>query len=467
MNPVNRPQPASMAQVERVVLSAVRQTIRRFGMMRGVRKAVIAFSAGPDSVCLLDVLHRLYRQRVRFILVYVNHGFRSERVLKREEALVRRYARRYGADFAIVRIRVPKTKLGPEGQARLRRHHALRDEMDRLAAQCIILGHNRDDLGETFVMNLIRGSGSRGCSSFHAVQPPFIRPLQSIEKNTVLEYLKIRGLPYASDATNEDTRFRRNLVRHKVMPLLRQINPRVLETLERTAGIIQQDDECLSSQAERIFRKTARLAPGRVSLDIAKVIRYNNALVSRVVMHALKVRAGCLEGIERKHIMSVIGLMGKGHGAVVHLPMGMYARRDYGTLVIGTRALNRDFYARLPMDGECRLPGGYLVRSRVLKSDFRIHCQPGIEIFDRAGLHPPLVIRKRRPGDHLVTRQGRKKLKKFCTEYRIPFDRRPDLLVLADRKGVLCLLGYGRASRALITDKTARAVAVTYEKTDQ
>jgi tRNA(Ile)-lysidine synthase len=283
----------------------------------------------------------------------------------------------------------------------------------------------------------------------------------------VLDYLKTRRLPYAQDRTNENTRYRRNLVRHSVLPLLKKINPRILETIERTAAVLKQDDECLDDQAGRIFRRTARLEPDRVLLDIAKLIRYNKALVSRVVMQALKARSGRIEGIERKHIISVIGLIAKHRGAVAHLPTGMYARRDYGELIIGRRDVTRGFMARLPLGGECRLPDGHMVRARILSAGFRGRPTAGTEFFDRAAVHPPLIIRERRPGDRLATAQGRKKLKKFCTEYRIPFDRRPGLLVLADREGVLCLLGYARSRRALITAATARAVAVSYEKTDR
>lgn len=467
MKPADRSSRPAAWAVERAVLGTVRKTIRGSGLMKDVKKAVIAFSAGPDSVCLLDVMHRLYRGRVRFVLVYVNHGLRSKRVLEKEEALVRRYAKRYGADHAIVRIRVARTGIGREGQARLRRHQALRDEMERRGAQRVILGHNRDDLCETFIMHLIRGCGSRGFSSFPAARLPFIRPLRSVDKSMVLDYLRTRRLPYAQDRTNENIRFRRNLVRHSVLPLLKKVNPRILETIERTAAVVQQDDECLNDQAGRIFRRAARLEPDRVLLDIVKLIRYNKALVSRVIRQALKARAGRIEGIERKHILSVIGLMTKARGAVVHLPMGMYARRDYGMLVIGTRATARGFSRRLPLVGECRLPDGHLVRARVLSAGFRGRPPAGTEFFDRAAVHPPLIIRERRPGDRLATAQGRKKLKKFCTEYRIPFDRRPGLLVLADRESILCLLGYARARRALITAATARAVAVSYEKTDR
>jgi tRNA(Ile)-lysidine synthase TilS/MesJ len=79
------------------IFAEVRKTIEDRDMLEGINRVLIAFSGGPDSVCLLDVLDRLYRSRVKFILGYVNHGLRPQAVLKREEELTRAYARQYGA----------------------------------------------------------------------------------------------------------------------------------------------------------------------------------------------------------------------------------------------------------------------------------------------------------------------------------------------------------------------------------
>ncbi len=445
----------------------VRTGIRQTGMLKDVQKAVIAFSAGPDSVCLLDILDRLYRGRVCFTLAYVNHGLRPKSILAREEALVEYYGKRYGMEYAIHGIEVAKTKLGWEGQARLQRYQILIEEMKRRSAQCVILAHNRDDLAETFIMNLIRGSSSRGFGSFSAVARPFIRPLASVEKKQILEYLRRRGLKYSQDRSNDNCRFRRNLVRHKIMPLLRSLNPKILDTIERTARLIQQDDECLNRQAERIFHRAVRIVSNRIFLDIPRLIRYNKALTTRVVRRALIARVRTLEGWENQHFMAIIDLMNKKPGKTVHLPEGLLARKDYDRVIISTRVPARDGVLLMPLNGQCRLPDGSLVRTRILNQPIKPKPGHEVEVFDRDAIFPPLLIRKRRAGDFLLTSQGKKKLKKFCTEYRIPFEKRPELMVLTDQRGVLCLLGYARARRAFVTDKTARYLQVVYEKADQ
>lgn len=445
----------------------VRTGIRQTGMLKGVKKAVIAFSAGPDSVCLLDIMDRLYRGRVCFKLAYVNHGLRPKKILAQEEDLVKYYSRRFGVEYAIHRIKITKSKLGWEGQARLQRQQVLIEEMNRCSAQCVILAHNRDDWAETLIMNLIRGSSSRGFGSFTVIAPPFIRPLVSVEKKQILAYLQRRGLKYSHDRSNDDCRFRRNLVRHKIMPLLRAVNPKILDALERTARLIQQDDDCLSMQAECIFRRAVRIASNRMLLDIPRLMRYNKALIARVVRRALMAMVGTLEGWENQHFMAIIDLMKKEPGKTVHLPDGLVARKDYDCVIISTRVSLRDFVLPLPLNGQCRLPDGSLVRTRIFDQPIRPNPGQEIEVFDRDAIFPPLLVRKRRAGDFLQTGQGKKKLKKFCTEYRIPFEKRPELMVLADQRGVLCLLGYARARRAFITDKTTRYLQVAYEKTDQ
>lgn len=449
------------------MVEAVRKTIAEHKMLEGVDRVLLAFSAGPDSVCLLDVLDRLYRNQVKFVLGYVNHGLRPAAVLKREEDLTRVYARRYGAGFQIARIRIGRSRLGAEARARELRHRALSGMMKKAGCQRIALGHNLDDIVETFLLNVTRGSGVKGFQSVPAVRMPFVRPLINLPKADILKYLKSRRLRFSIDVSNRDIKYRRNLMRHTIVPRLRNINPRLHEAIKKAIEFLKTDDDYLESRAALIYRRTVGPAGSNLSLDMAKLIRYNKALSYRVIRKALKELAGTLDGFESKHFALVFGLMSKENGKSVNLPKGLFAQKEYDRIVIGQSCKKGSFYKKLNIKKDVFIRDPFKIHSRLLANFDLARRSPGIEVFDRAKVFPPLYVRSIRPGDFILTKIGRKRIKKYYNEYKISFFERNRLLVLGDRKGILWLIGYGRAHRARVGEGTKKFLVVKYEKTDQ
>ena len=163
-------------------------------MFKSVKRVVIAFSSGPDSVCLLDTLFNFYHDKIDFHLVYLNHGLRPQEYLSKEEALTKKYAMKYNIKYKIIPLKVSRTNLGSEGTARQMRHKVLCKYLRRINGQVIALGHNLDDVVETFFMNLIRGSGARGLRSIPAKRQPFVRPLIDLKKIEIIKYLRNKRL---------------------------------------------------------------------------------------------------------------------------------------------------------------------------------------------------------------------------------------------------------------------------------
>ena len=445
----------------------VAATVEEHGMLKGVTKALIAFSAGPDSVCLLDVLHRLYGGRVAFELVYVNHGLRPEKVLRREAAKTQAYAARYGIGCKVLRVRIRSRGLGVEAAARAARYRALEQYLDESKAQRIALGHNLDDFVETFVLNMVRGSGLRGLSSIAAVRLPYVRPLIDCEKTDILAYLKTRRLSYAVDRTNRSLELRRNLIRLKVLPVLRSLNPDLPRTLQRACHILKRDDDCLWQQAGAIYRRAARKESECILLDINMMMRYNPAIIGRLVMKAIDDLRGNLDGYESKHYQAVADLMAKGQSKKVDLPKGIYARREGKDIVIGPAETVAAL--RVPVDLEAGpvTIGDHLLRMTLQRGRLNVKPRPGREVFDLDRLHLPLYVRNRQPGDLIETKIGRKRLKKIYSEQRIAPRKRGTTLLLCDQQGVLWVIGFARAHRGLVSGQTKRALVVEFERIDR
>lgn len=450
----------------KMVRNEVKRTVEQVELLKDIRRAIIAFSAGPDSVCLLDVLHYLYGKRVEFYLVYINHHLRPRKVTRYEEELTRHYAERYGLGYKIVDVRVRKSRLGVEASARKMRYDALIRCQSEFRAQAVFLGHNLDDLIETFLMNLIRGSGTRGLAGLPVRRGPFLRPLINIKKRSILDYLKARGLAYSFDQTNLDLRFRRNILREKIIPELLKLNPELHTVIKRTIEITKADNDYLEKRAEKVYKKIVRQEDELLILDIKGILRYNLSIVMRVLMDAICELAGSFDGFESKHLYAVLGLIDKGSGKKISLPRNLFARREYDKIVLGQNRAEKMRRVEIAEDGENRIIQNLRLTTELV-SHFDLKTrQANCEVFDYDKIFPPLYLRSRRKGDYIETKVGRKKLKKLYNEFKIPIHKRDQPILLCDRKGILWILGYQRSARGFIDNKTKRFLVVKVEAID-
>jgi tRNA(Ile)-lysidine synthase len=448
------------------VIKNVTESIERYRMFDKVEKVLIAFSAGPDSVCLLDIMHKLMSKNVEFELVYINHGLRSARALAREEKMTMDYAARYGVEAKILRIIVRKRKLGIEAAARASRYRVLQRYCVKTGAQRILLGHNLDDVVETFLLNILRGSGARGLRSIPATRWPFVRPLINVKKADVMSYLQARKLTYAIDRTNLSLAQRRNLLRIKVLPILRKLNPDIHSAIKREIEILKQDDEYIWAQVRKVYPKVAYAEKESILLDLHKIVRYNLSLVNRIVMKAILDTVGSLDGFESKHYHAILSLIGKQSGKRVVLPKGLYALRDRDRILIGHRKPKPRTAGPMRIGVGESVIGNHRLRVRVL-DEWNLRQNPkNCEVFDLDMLDGPLYVRGRKDGDIIDTKIGRKKLKKVFSEQRIRARMRDSALILCDQKGILWILGMARAFRGFVSEKTKRFLVVEFEHID-
>ncbi len=204
-----------------------------------------AVSGGPDSTCLA---HYLYSMRLRFRFplefAYIHHGLRKEAAL--EAAFVRSLGKKWKVPVSVLRIDVRRAieirGKGLEEACRKLRYQTLVERAEKLGFPMVAVGHQMDDQAETALLNLLRGVqlkalGAMPPRRFLSQNVELIRPLLSLKRSEVLEYLKIHNLSFQIDQSNEDLKLTRNWIRHKVLPLLEEKNPRIREHL---SGIARQ-----------------------------------------------------------------------------------------------------------------------------------------------------------------------------------------------------------------------------------
>jgi tRNA(Ile)-lysidine synthase len=234
--------------MEPVEFSAdVARTARRFGM--DLSRPLAMVSGGPDSVALA---HSLVELGSRPVVLHVDHGLRGEEsredaefVLKLCESMDLVYEERWA-----------KFKGGNlQEEARRERYRFAEQLADERGLSAIATGHTADDVTETVVLNLARGTGLRGLSGIPPVRGRVVRPLIRLRRRDVLRYLEQLGQQYRTDPTNLTPKYARNRVRLEVMPVLEELCPGAGENVARTASLLREDLEALENLAAGLVRR--------------------------------------------------------------------------------------------------------------------------------------------------------------------------------------------------------------------
>lgn len=234
---------------------------------------VLAVSGGVDSMVLFDLLHK--RPGVTLTVAHFNHGIRPDAHLDKQ--LVENIAKQAGVSFVHT-----KGNLGPEAseaQARAARYEFLQKVKAASGARAIITAHHQDDLIETALLNILRGTGRRGLSSLKSTDG-IIRPLLSYPKQRIRDYAAANRLAWREDSTNTDTRYKRNYVRHELVP-------RLTEGQREQLRILLEDIAQLNEQIDSELATLLHVQPAVDSIDRKWFIMLPHSVAREVVHHWL------------------------------------------------------------------------------------------------------------------------------------------------------------------------------------
>ena len=211
-------------------------------------RVIVSVSGGIDSMVLLDLIVRARKAlRITPVVAHVNHGLRG-RESDGDEAFVRDASESLGLKF-VSAVQKPRAGANTQDAARVLRYRFMKEKASELGAWTICLGHNRGDQAETILMHLMRGAGLSGLggmspsSSSDGVD--IIRPLLFASRAEIRVYANERGVAFREDSTNAKRRYRRNDVRHTIIPALERINPRVEECIAEMGERLREEDSIL------------------------------------------------------------------------------------------------------------------------------------------------------------------------------------------------------------------------------
>ncbi len=456
----------------RDTITKVKETIIRYRMLDPGDLCIVGVSGGPDSVCLLDILHELRGElEIGLVVAHFEHGLREK-----EDEAETRFVRRLAASMALA-FETEKASLLREGvtssveeRARNARYAFFERLKDNLDAQKIALGHNLNDQAETVLMRLLRGSGPSGLTGI----PPsrentIIRPLIEIKREEIESYLKARDLSYVVDSSNLQTDYLRNKIRLELLPRLMEYQPRLIEHLGQLARIMGSDNTYLEDQAEDwVVREAEQRPEGDIWIPVQSFVELPEPVRNRVTRHLLRKIGKNLRRIDYGHIESVYMLaQGRNPQGILNLPNGLTVKRVYDKLAFkaGDADKPAEFYYRLDGVGTYYLEEiGRSITLVEMEGDVDLNGtdQAWTAYLDAVKLQYPLILRTHRPGDRFVPlgMNGHKKIKNFFIDLKIPSEMRASTPILVSQDTPVWVCGHRIDDRFKVTSKTRKILKV-------
>lgn len=432
---------------------------------------LVAVSGGLDSIVLLDVLAHL-RQELSFEIVvgHIDHGLRGT-TSAHDAAFIQSVASAYGIEAAIYCLTSSDLKgghdEGQEGAAREARLEALQRLADETGAARIALGHTLDDQAETILHHLARGTGPTGLRGMRPVRFPFIRPLLDVSRSDLHAYAAQHGLTWREDASNSDLAYTRNRIRHRLLPELRAINPRINEALGRMADLAAELDEATTFLVgEKLSQLLVAPNDSGTSMDRRALAALPDSLSRLILREAIRRARGSLEGIEFAHIDAICALvMGTRSHGQLSLP-GLHIQMQQDELAFLPTPPEQSPHWSIDVDlGVTELPGGpvSLELEVVDMSEGDLAStgnDPWIEYADADRIHFPLRLRTRVPGDRFspLGLGHEMKLKDFLINERTPPFDRAAIPLLCDSQAIIWVVGMRLSDTVKLSKGTQRVL---------
>ena len=441
------------------------RTIRERNLLNPGETVIAALSGGADSCALLDLLATLPDFPLRLIAAHLNHGLRGAES-DADEDFCRNMAERYGIRFESRQVnvaeRADRQGLNLEEAGRQARIDFFREIRVTFGARCVALGHHADDQAETVLMRLLRGSGMTGLAGMHYANDfDHIRPLLAITRAEIEHHLTARNLPWREDASNRDTTFLRNRIRHELLPLLEQYNSAIRDRLAATAAIIDQDNNLLASLTKAEYDAQVFHENGAVAFNAAALTHLHPALLNRVIRHAVSEVSGNLRNLSHRHITDIRALLADGlPNRFITLPGALRARREYERILLYRAGHSDEITPHVIIDGPGRYPlwDGMILDVRPARLPDRSEkTSADGGCFDLHKAPFPWCVRTFNPGDRMspAGMTGSKKVKDIFIDQKVPRDRRRRIPLVFSDGNLIWICGLRFSACAALSDDSS------------
>jgi len=449
-------------------------------------RLLLAVSGGADSTALLHAINALKTGGIlnaELLCAHMNHQLRTGDADLDEEFVVAQGAK---LDVSVTTRRLDVSgyarhnKLSIETAARQLRIQALSEIARANNCDAIVTAHQKNDNAETIVQRLVRGTGFRGLAGIwpervFADGTRIVRPLLCVGRDEIIAYLREGNLQWRRDHTNADCTYRRNYIRHRLLPeVQRNCSRPIVERLSRLAESARKFHRLICARADELWPDVACCDGDEIALDVGVFLIQPPSVKVELVRRTLA-HIGCGErDLTEWHYRNILQLAERDvTGRKTELPGGFVVFREYGSLIfvnsrrrsVGQAPPYSDKSVTLNISGQTGFEG-YVIEATVVEADeaeferFVAGKGDHVERFDLEKIKMPLIVRSRRFGDTFVPLglTSEKKVGKFLTAQRTPRRLRKEVLIVADSEKIIWVCPFRMSEQAKVTSETHRVL---------
>lgn len=434
----------------------------RGGLLEKGERLVLGVSGGPDSMAMLDMFLQIREKwRLGLFVVHVNHGFRGE-LADRDAKSVEAYCKDNGIDFYRFDHDVmdlsKKWSMSFEEAGRKVRYQAFEDVRKKVDGHKIAVAQNKNDQAETILMRLMRGTGLDGLKGIPLKRGPYIiRPVLFMSRKEIEAYCEVNKLPVCHDHTNDETIYTRNKIRHELIPYIEEnFNGQVVDGLFRLGQMIEDDVDFIETSLDGVL--------STMSIDLELVDHvdakwfngHHKSLKSRLIRRVVDLKGDGLKNVSHAQIDEVLDLIGNMRHGKRKIISGIEFSLKYDTLYFRKMNVEEDKESHTSvneMEFEIEEISAREYAAYTLKSN-----EVSVDLDKIDG---NLSARYRKDGDKFqpMGMKGRKKLKKFFIDLKIPAEIRDHIPLICDESGIIWVVGH-RLSERVKVDDTSRRIGI-------
>lgn len=457
--------------------------IDKYDMLPHHSIVVVGVSGGADSMGLLHYLDSIKDDKgLKLVVAHVDHMFRGQES-EEDMRFVQHQCEKRNLPFESEQIDVAAyqrdRKLSPQVAARECRYAFYEKVLEKHGAGILALGHHADDQVETILMRLGRGSSMAGYAGILPKRPygngVMIRPFLSITKADIMEFLKLHEVPFRHDPSNDKDAYRRNRLRHHVLPLLKEEFPGLHERFQAFSEQVQENEQYIEASIEKEWNDVIiSKVKDRVILSRKPLLFMAKPLQRRGIQLILNYLYNneIPPSLSSIHIDNLLSLLESEHpSGRLHFPHGLQVIKSYNecTLTFDMDENDTAYKCLLEVPGNVTLP-----TDDIITSEIRTHHKPSDvkenqAVIDLSKVALPLHVRTRLEGDRIKLKgtNGTKKIKSIFIEGKIPIQQRNTWPLIVDANNEILWMPMLKRSTFEAIEETVGPVLVLTCKTSQ
>ncbi len=430
--------------------------INKEKLVNSSEKILLAVSGGMDSVVMCDLFSKA---KLDFAIAHCNFGLRGEES-NEDEAFVKKLSIKYKVPFFVTTFQTAafaeQEKLSIQMAARILRYDWFEQLRQQHGFAAVATAHHQNDVLETVLLNLTKGTGIAGLHGIQIKNGTVIRPIWFAEKERIFDYVVENQIIWREDSSNESNKYQRNLLRNEVVPLLKQINPNLEQTIQQTVARVQAV-EAIFTQEIALLRKQIVWSDGQATyLNYKALQAHNQGLI--VLSELLKPYH-----FSYQNCQEIWAAFDKEPGRTFLSPTYELVK-DRTELVITRRNLS-NFVSKVIEATESMVEAGHfqlLFQQADREESHQIPTAKRIACLDADKVRYPLQLRKWKEGDWFCPLGMNKKklISDFLTDQKVPLNLKKEVYVLTSNGSIMWIVGHRVDDRYKVTDKTTKLLTI-------